>query len=147
MSTEDKSDADKLSEDLNDKIHQDIHDRIHDEAYRQFRKPRQGAVQLHLGARSGGLWPGIILVIVGIVVLLDHTGIISSDRLWRFWPAILIAIGAFKFFQECNRVFGAILMLAGGVLLLNNLGYTHLSWWDIWPLALIAANIQRATPT
>jgi predicted membrane protein len=141
MSSEDKFDADKVSEDLHERIHRDIHNRVHEDAQSQFRKARQGGVQLHLGARSGGLWPGLILVIIGAVVLLDHMGIISSERLWRFWPAILIAVGAFKFFQECNRVFGAILMLAGGVLLLNNLGYTHLSWWDIWPLALIAAGI------
>lgn len=88
-----------------------------------------------------GLLPGVVMVLAGTVVLLDHMGIISSDRLWRFWPALLIGVGAFKFFQECNRVFGAILMMLGGVLLLNNLGYTRLSWWDVWPIALIAAGI------
>jgi predicted membrane protein len=87
------------------------------------------------------LLPGAVLVLAGTVVLLDHMGVISSDRLWRFWPALLIAVGAFKFFRECNRVSGAILMLLGGVLLLNNLGYTRLSWWDIWPIALIAAGV------
>jgi len=80
MSSEDKFDADKVSEDL----HERIHNRVHEDAQSQFRKARQGGVQLHLGARSGGLWPGLILVIIGAVVLLDHMGIISSERLWRF---------------------------------------------------------------
>ena len=34
----------------------------------------------------------IILVIVGVVLLLQTTGVVSWD-LWRFWPVLIIAIG------------------------------------------------------
>src|SRR3974390_1201976 len=102
MSSEDKFDADKVSQDLHERIHRDIHDRIHEDAQSQFLRPRQGAAQLHLGARSGGLWPGLILVIIGTVVLLDHMGIISSDRLWKFWPVLLLVLGVIKLVEPYN---------------------------------------------
>ena len=38
----------------------------------------------------------IILVIVGVVLLLQTTGVVSWDlwlNLWRFWPVLIIAIG------------------------------------------------------
>ena len=142
MSSEDKFDADKFSQDLHDKIHRDIHDRVHEDVQGQFRKATPGTAHVHLGGRSGGLWPGLILVIVGTVVLLDHMGLISSDRLWKFWPVLLLVLGVIKLVQPYNRVFGAVLALVGALFLLNSLGYTRLSWWDMWPIALICAGLM-----
>jgi predicted membrane protein len=124
---EDKFDGKKYGETLGEQIRQDVHDRMQEKLNRR--------------PNRHGLLPGLVLVLIGTVVLLDHMGLLSTDRLWKFWPVLLIAVGAFKFFREYSRVFGAILMLIGGVLLLNNLGYTRLSWWDIWPIALIAAGV------
>ena len=142
MSSQDKFDADKFSQDLHDKIHRDIHDRTHEDVQSQFRKATRGTVHVHWGGRSSGLWPGLILVIVGTVVLLDHMGLISSDRLWKFWPVLLLVLGVVKLVEPFNRVFGAVLTLVGALFLLNNLGYTHLSWWDMWPIALICAGLM-----
>ena len=127
MNGEDKFDGKKYGETLGEQIRQDVHERMQEKLNRRLNRR--------------GMLPGLVLVLIGTVVLLDHMGFVSTDRLWKFWPALLIVVGAFKFFRECNRVFGAILMLIGGVLLLNNLGYTRLSWWDIWPIALIAAGV------
>lgn len=142
MSSEDKFDADKFSKDLHDRIHQDIHDQVQEDAQNQFRKARQGMVQVHLGGKHSGLWPGLVLVLIGTVVLLDHMGILSVDRLWKFWPVLLIAIGVSKLIEPCNRAVGAGFTLVGALLLSNNLGYTRLSWWDIWPIALICAGVM-----
>jgi predicted membrane protein len=76
------------------------------------------------------------------VVLLDHMGLISSDRLWKFWPVLLLVLGVIKLVEPYNRVFGAVLTLVGALFLVNNLGYTHLSWWDMWPIALICAGLM-----
>lgn len=141
MSTEDKFDADKFSENLRDKIHRNVHDRIHEQAQKQFRNARASAVQVHLGGRSAGLWPGVILVIVGTVVLLDHMHILPAELLWRFWPALLVVFGAFKFFEPHSRLLGILAVVAGTMLLLNNLGVARFSWWDIWPIALICAGL------
>jgi predicted membrane protein len=91
--------------------------------------------------RRTGLFPGLLLMLIGGVVLLDHMGIISSERLWKFWPVLLIAVGALKLFEGCNRAIGAVLVLVGGLFLGNNLGYIRLSWGDLWPLALIGAGL------
>jgi predicted membrane protein len=89
--------------------------------------------------RRQGLVPGVLMILFGCVILLDHMGYLDANRLWRFWPVILIIVGAVKFFRECNRVVGALMMIAGGVVLLNNLGFAHLSWADLWPFLLITA--------
>jgi predicted membrane protein len=131
LSTEDKFDPKKFSEDLHDRIHQDIHDRIRDKM--QWRLDRRN--------RAGSIWPGVILVIVGTVILLGHMGIISMDRVWRFWPVLIIAVGAVRFVDGCNRFSSAMVMLVGTLFLLGNLGYLRFSWAELWPVVLIAAGL------
>jgi predicted membrane protein len=89
--------------------------------------------------RRAGLFPGLMLILIGSLVLLDHMGIIPADRLWKFWPLLLIAVGAIRLFEGCNRVFGVVLLVVGLLFLGNNLDYIRLSWADLWPIALIGA--------
>lgn len=92
--------------------------------------------------RSGSGWlPGALLIVFGTVVLLDHMNVIEADRVWRFWPVALIAVGIAKFVNENKRVGGVILTLLGAFLLAQNLGYTTLTWGAVWPLILIAAGM------
>jgi len=130
VSADDQFDQNKYAEDLKARIHADIRTRM---------AKRSGV--FGAGGTRKGVLPGVILVAIGSIILLDHMGIISSDRLWRFWPVILIVFGAVKFFQECNRAFGAVLMVIGGIFLSSNLGLTRLNWDDLWPLVLIAAGV------
>lgn len=125
MSDQQKFDPDKFGENLRD--------RIHERASRH--------ADLWTGRRSGslGVLPGVFLVLLGTVILLGHMGIIPTDKVWRFWPVLLIVAGAVRFIECHNRVFGALLMAVGGVLLLSNLGYLRLRWDDLWPLLLIGA--------
>lgn len=48
------------------------------------------------------LWGGVILVAVGTVFLGVNFGVVSVDRIVRFWPVVLIGTGIFmlKRFQE-----------------------------------------------
>lgn len=125
MGSGDQFDPKKFSDDLHARIHQDIHDRI---ASRR---------QVHF-VRSGGLLPGVILMIIGTAILLDHMGVIPVDRLWRFWPLILIGGGLFRLLEtSCNRAFSVMLMAIGTLFLLGNLGLLHLGWGELWPLILI----------
>lgn len=127
MSSDDRFDSDKFS--------QDLHDRIHD----QIRRSHQDRVVI-LNPRARIL-PGLILVIIGTVVLLDHMGILSLDRLWKFWPVLVILFGLTRVLESCNRVFGAVTMIVGALLLLSTLGYAHLSMADFWPVVLIAIGL------
>ena len=131
MSSEDKFDPKKFSEDLHDRIHHDIHDRIQEKMRRR----------MHRRGGAGPMWPGIILVMVGTVILLGHMGIISMDRVWRFWPVLIIAVGAVRFADGCNRFSSVMVMLVGTLFLLGNLGYFRFSWAELWPVVLIVAGL------
>ncbi len=128
MSSEDKFNPDKFSQDLHDRIHQRIHDSMDGRRYRI------------LSARTRVL-PGLILVIIGTAILLDHMGILPVDRIWKFWPLILIAVGATRFFESRNRVAGLILMMIGTLFQLSTLGYLHITVADFWPIILIAVGL------
>jgi len=128
---EDKFDGKKYAENLREQVRRDIHD--HMGRGRPPRRFRQGA--------RPGILPGLILVCIGTVILLDHMGYVEAGRLWRLWPVILIVAGAVKFFQEFNRALGAVLMVVGVLFLGSNFGFIHLNWNDMWPLVLIAAGV------
>lgn len=131
MSNEDKFDGRNFAEHLRERVRGEIDDHI-----RRGRPPRRDR-----GQRQPGILPGLILVGIGTVILLDHMGFIASDRLWRLWPLILIVVGAVKFFKEFNRALGAVLMVVGALFLSNNFGFTRLNWSDMWPIVLIAAGV------
>jgi predicted membrane protein len=142
MSDEKKFDANKFSEDLHDRIHQDIYDSIGTAA--NPRGPRRGpiVVGIHLGRRgtSGLVW-GALLFLFGVALLLDHMGILYIDRLWRFWPLLLVCAGIPNFMRRENRFWGVALVAAGAILQLNELGISHFHWSDIWPVLLILGGL------
>lgn len=127
MGSEHQFDGKKFSDDLHARIHRDIDERM------------AGRLSGFRARSGGGLLPGAILIAIGTAILLDHMGVIPVDRIWRFWPLILIAVGAVRFVETtCNRIFSVMLMLIGTLFLLGNLGLLHLSWAELWPIILIA---------
>jgi predicted membrane protein len=96
--------------------------------------------------RSRGLAAGssgIILIVVGVVILLDHLGYVQARHLWIFWPLILVFAGVVRLSQQGHRGFGILLILFGGMLQLNTLGILHFSWDLLWPLGLIGFGILK----
>jgi predicted membrane protein len=90
--------------------------------------------------RRGTSWlPGALLILFGTLVLLDHMNVIQGERIWKYWPVLLIVVGIAKIVNEGKRVGGVVLTLLGAFLLAENLGYTSLTWGTVWPLILIAA--------
>jgi len=133
MSDENKSDANKFSDDLRDQIHRDIHESVKTGAENQGKQCGRG---------NTGLFWGAFLVLGGVALLLDHMGIISVDRLWRFWPLLLVCAGIPNIMSRERRLWG-ILLITGGVLFqLNELGIGHFRWNDIWPILLIATGLM-----
>ncbi|HXN53549.1 MAG TPA: DUF5668 domain-containing protein [Candidatus Acidoferrum sp.] len=90
--------------------------------------------------RWGLVW-GAIIVLIGVALLLDHMGIAPFDRLYRFWPMILVAFGIMNIVTESNRGFGLLLIGAGIILQLNKLGFLHLTFAELWPLAIIGVGL------
>ena len=131
MNGDDKFDGRKYGENLREQIRQDIDERM-----------RRGSPSRGLRRESRpGIIPGLVLVCIGTVILMDHMGYIPADRLWRLWPVILIVAGAIKFFRECNRAVGAVMMALGTLFLGSNFGVIRLNWNDLWPLVLIAVGV------
>ena len=88
--------------------------------------------------------PAFVLIVVGAVFLLRNLGLFPVHELLRYWPVALIAIGLFRLVDSDRgneRVIGAILILAGAVLLAGTLGSFYLSWNTLWPLVLIGAGL------
>jgi predicted membrane protein len=122
---------DDFKRDFNDEIHRSIHENIR----RNMRERMQRS------SRPPGMAAGLILIAVGTLFLLGHMGLVDTGRLWKFWPLIIVVVGLVKFFKERSQVGGAITIVIGVLLQLNQLGYLRLSWGSVWPLILIAAGI------
>lgn len=96
---------------------------------------------------GGTLVAGLILIGVGTAFLLYNLGLIDFEIPWRWWPLILVAIGAGKLITagDPDEVRGgAWMVLVGGWLLLNFQGWFGLSWHDSWPLMIVAAGLMIA---
>ena len=143
MSDEKNFDAKKFSDDLHDQVHRDIHDSVNpaDRGSGGRRNPIAAGIHLR-GRGTSGLFWGAFLVLGGVALLLDHMGFISVDRLWRFWPLLLICVGIPNFMRREHRLWGILLITAGVLLQLNELGVAHSSWNDVWPVLLIAAGLM-----
>jgi predicted membrane protein len=86
-------------------------------------------------------WGGVVLF-VGVVLLLDHMGVISAAGLWRFWPMILVLAGIVNILDECRRIWGVCLLLAGVLLELGQFGFVHVTWALLWPILIIGVGLS-----
>jgi len=96
------------------------------------------------GSLSARLVIGLIVMGMGVLFFLGTMGVIEVRSVWRFWPAAFVAIGLVKALTPggaAARVFGVIIALFGGLLLLDRLEYIHFAWNRMWPLALVFLGI------
>ena len=77
------------------------------EAYHTARKRRDGDrvdefSSLISITQDSGRFPvgGVILIVLGVLLLLDTTGILSIDRLLRYWPVGLILLGVYMLYSR-----------------------------------------------
>lgn len=92
--------------------------------------------------------PGLIVAVAGIILLLNSFDIVDLGGIARFWPLLLVALGAHLALEGGNRLFGAIVAAVGVTLQLDNLGMLNISIRDVmrlWPVVLIALGIQMLT--
>lgn len=97
------------------------------------RRERRGRTGLHV--------PGLVLMAVGVVLLLDNLDWVESGQILRFWPLLLVGVGVKHLFGSRDRgaaVVGAVLAGVGGVLLLSSLNVLDIEVRRLWPLLLIA---------
>jgi len=83
---------------------------------------------------------GIAIAAVGVLFTLDNLNILESEPILRWWPALVVLIGARKlmgFRSRPQMLTGGLITAAGVILLLANLDMIHFSIWDLWPLQLV----------
>ena len=97
------------------------------------------------GIPSSRLVVGTVAIILGILFTLDNLGTIEVGDYLHFWPVALIAFGMAVFLESSKtpgRFAGGVVVLAGALLLLDNLGVIRFRLHDWWPLLLVLAGIS-----
>lgn len=87
----------------------------------------------------GRLVLGLVALILGLVFLADSAGMLRVDSAVRLWPVGVVALGLIIVLQQdvANRLVGAVLLIAGVWLLLDNIGVWSYGFWRTWPYLLI----------
>jgi predicted membrane protein len=83
-------------------------------------------------------------VSIGVIFLLGNMGFLDVDRILRFWPVILIALGAFRIVEsgdDYGQSSGIFWVVIGGFLLLGTLGILRVAFHQLWPVFLIGLGV------
>lgn len=100
---------------------------------------------------SGRLLFGAVVLTLGVLWTLENLGLLDADAVLRWWPALLLVYGIARVFGLwCSRgvVSGTLFALAGGWMLLREIGVVDVSIFRLWPLFLVflgASIVWRAT--
>jgi predicted membrane protein len=83
---------------------------------------------------------GLLIVLFGLSLTADNLGWIEADRLWRYWPLIIIGFGLAKVAQGGSRssqLFGGVLMLVGAAFAADTLLAVEVDLWQFFPLVFV----------
>jgi hypothetical protein len=92
---------------------------------------------------EGRIVVGVVVMVLGILLLLDTTGVAGLETTWRLWPFALLAIGLARVTNaaeaECpGRANGVLLLLLGVWGLVSEFHLFGFDYLSSWPLLLIA---------
>jgi predicted membrane protein len=85
---------------------------------------------------------GLAIMLAGFLLAVDSLGLVDADRIFRFWPVVLIAVGVTKLLGTAGQRSGAFVWLvAGTALLALNLGFLSFPRVAAIVLFLVGARI------
>jgi len=88
---------------------------------------------------SGGLFAGIMLIVIGTLFLLDRLGYADvHDVLHNYWPMFLVVFGLSRFVHRRRAWSGVWLIVIGLWLQATTLHLWGVTFNSSWPLLLIA---------
>jgi predicted membrane protein len=86
---------------------------------------------------------GLCVMLAGLVLALDSLGFIEAGNIFRFWPLILVAIGAVKWMSPVPQKMSAFIWIVAGVaFLLVSLG--RMSFGGVWAMILFLVGAKIA---
>ncbi len=120
-------------------------DELTDDIHRRMRR-RRDRFRQRRHSPVGGVIIGTAILLAGVLFLLENFGLLHVHNIWDYWPVMMIAWGIAAMTgpgRTRRRVWGGVIAVVGGLLLLSNLHIIseHL-WRIVWPLLLIAAGLQ-----
>ena len=91
--------------------------------------------------RKGNLVIGAMLVMVGLWMALERSGVIHWSGMWSLWPVILGGVGLARFVQSPpgEPKEGLVFMTAAAWLLVSEAGWFSIE--DSWPIMVIAVGL------
>jgi hypothetical protein len=94
-----------------------------------------------IDTRKGDVVIGATLVLTGLAIVLDRTGVFQWRDQWTLWPIILGGLGLARFLQSPpgEPKQGLLLLTAAAWLLLGQAGVVSIA--DGWPFLIIAIGI------
>jgi hypothetical protein len=88
---------------------------------------------------------GLFVMLLGVLFLLDSLEIVAArEFVHQYWPVVIIAMGLVRLFQASSptgRVGGIIWSSVGLLIFMHTLGFIHVQWHTLWPLALVFLGI------
>ena len=93
---------------------------------------------VHTGTK---LAVGLFIAALGVLMTLDNLALFDATACLRYWPLILIVVGALKLTDAASRGTGVALVAAGTLFLGLTTRLVRLSVFDLWPLFLIGAGL------
>ncbi|MYM67958.1 hypothetical protein GTP45_14120 [Pseudoduganella sp. FT55W] len=99
------------------------------------RRDRNPATQMFIG---------LFVIGLGMLFLLDNLGWLDLDLRVHILPTVLIGAGILKVLQtrtQSGIVIGGVMIAAGSLIMLKEIGLIDIGWRTLWPLLLIAAGV------
>lgn len=91
----------------------------------------------------GRLIIGLGIILVGALILLDNLEVMEARHLFRYWPVLLVAYGAYRLILPGpGKGFGGLILVVGAVLLANAMDLTDINLWELWPVLIILLGLS-----
>jgi predicted membrane protein len=87
---------------------------------------------------------GLFVIGIGLLFLIDNLGWLDLDLRIHILPTVLIGAGILKAMQTRSQsgvVIGGLMIGAGSLILLKEMGLIYIGWNTLWPLLMIAAGV------
>ena len=91
---------------------------------------------------------GVIIIVAGVLLLLTNTDFLPywATNIFFSWQMLLIGIGVISLYSSENRTPGTILILIGGIFMLQRIPEFHFNVWNFfWPIVLIGIGVLILT--